>query len=110
MANWHPRAMMSGGRGIIPTSSNKAEIAIRRLDHIYEPEINTQMAYGELGEGVERKTDGSFPILPSPTGVSAELHRMTVSPHLPPMTFARRFPKSVRKPIGLDLCRSMNYF
>ncbi|TVQ17016.1 MAG: extracellular solute-binding protein [Spirochaetaceae bacterium] len=87
MANWHPRAMMNGGRGVIPTSSNKAEIAIRWLDHIYEPEINIQMAYGAFGEGVEKTADGTYRILPPPEGVSAELHRMTASPHHPPMTF-----------------------
>ena len=87
MANWHPRAMMNGGRGVVPTSSTKAEIAIRWLDHIYEQEINIQMAYGAFGEGVERTAAGTYRILPPPEGVSAELQRMTASPHHPPMTF-----------------------
>jgi putative aldouronate transport system substrate-binding protein len=80
-SNWHPRAMMNGGPGVVTKKCAIPEVAIRWLDTIYEPETNFQLGYGAIGVGTEKGADGVWKILPPPQGISAETLRMTSSPH-----------------------------
>lgn len=62
-SNWHPRAMMSGGPGVITESCTNPEVAIRRLDNLYDVDTNFQLGYGAEGEGTEKGSDGVWRIL-----------------------------------------------
>jgi len=80
-SNWHPRAMMGGGAGVITNKAKSPEAAIRWLDYLLTPDINFQMSYGAEGEGTQKGADGIWRVLAPPAGVSPELLRMTTSPH-----------------------------
>jgi putative aldouronate transport system substrate-binding protein len=89
-SNWHPRAMMNGGPGVITKKCATPEVAIRWLDTIYEPEINFQLGYGANGVGTSKGADGVWKILPPPQGISPETLRMTSSPHHIAKTYTGR--------------------
>ena len=57
-SNWHPRAMMGGGPGVITSKCKSPEVAIRWLDTLYDPDINFQLGYGGIGEGTENGAEG----------------------------------------------------
>jgi len=80
-SNWHPRASMSGGPGVITSSSEIPEVAIRWLDNLYDVDTNFQLGYGAEGEGTYKDDNGVWRILDPPAGITAELLRMTTSPH-----------------------------
>ena len=80
-SNWHPRAMMNGGPGVITSKAKNPEVVIRRLDYIYDPEKNFQIGYGAIG---------TWKILAPPSGITPETLRMTASPHHIAKTYTGR--------------------
>lgn len=69
------------GKFLISNSCENPEAAIRWVDEIYDEEMSVRVHWGELGDGVEKKDDGTYQLVQDlPGGVSVDSYRFQKAP------------------------------